>query len=34
VEAGPRQVILEPLDVTFAGDQLALAPDSSSHSPR
>jgi phosphoribosylformylglycinamidine cyclo-ligase len=28
VEAGPRRVILEPVDVTFAGDQLALAPDS------
>jgi phosphoribosylformylglycinamidine cyclo-ligase len=28
VEQGPRQVILEPLGVTFAGDQLALAPDS------
>ena len=26
VEEGPRQVILEPLDVTFAGTQLALAP--------
>jgi phosphoribosylformylglycinamidine cyclo-ligase len=28
VEEGPRQVILEPLGLTFAGDQLALAPDS------
>ncbi len=27
VEEGPRQVILEPLGVTFAGDQLALAPE-------
>ncbi len=27
VEEGPRQVILEPLDVTFAGAQLALAPE-------
>jgi phosphoribosylformylglycinamidine cyclo-ligase len=26
VEEGPRQVILEPVGVTFAGDQLALAP--------
>jgi phosphoribosylformylglycinamidine cyclo-ligase len=30
VEEGPRQVILEPVDVTFAGDQLALAPEGSS----
>ena len=28
VEEGPRRVILEPVGVTFAGDQLALAPDS------
>ena len=28
VEQGPRQVVIEPLGVTFAGDQLALAPDS------
>jgi phosphoribosylformylglycinamidine cyclo-ligase len=27
VEEGPRQVILEPVGVTFAGDQLALAPE-------
>ncbi len=27
VEEGPRQVILEPLDVTFAGAQLALSPE-------
>jgi phosphoribosylformylglycinamidine cyclo-ligase len=27
VEEGPRQVILEPVGVTFAGHQLALAPD-------
>ncbi|MFI5004490.1 MAG: AIR synthase related protein [Solirubrobacterales bacterium] len=27
VEEGPRRVILEPVDVTFAGDQLALAPE-------
>jgi len=27
VEEGPRQVILEPLDVTFAGTQLALTPE-------
>jgi phosphoribosylformylglycinamidine cyclo-ligase len=27
VEDGPRQVILEPLDVTFAGAQLALSPE-------
>jgi phosphoribosylformylglycinamidine cyclo-ligase len=27
VEEGPRQVILEPVDVNFAGDQLALAPE-------
>ena len=27
VEEGPRQVILEPVDVTFASDQLALGPD-------
>ncbi len=33
VEEGPRQVILEPLDVTFAGAHLALAPDSGSRSP-
>ena len=26
VEEGPRQVILEPVGVTFAGEQLALAP--------
>ena len=26
VEEGPRQVVLEPLDVTYAGDQLALSP--------
>jgi phosphoribosylformylglycinamidine cyclo-ligase len=30
VEEGPRQVILEPLGLTFAGDQLALAPERSS----
>jgi phosphoribosylformylglycinamidine cyclo-ligase len=30
VEEGPRQVILEPVDVTFAGDQLALAPERAS----
>jgi phosphoribosylformylglycinamidine cyclo-ligase len=30
VETGPRQVILEPVDVTFAGDQLALAPERAS----
>ncbi len=29
VEEGPRQVILEPIGVTFAGDQLALAPEQS-----
>jgi phosphoribosylformylglycinamidine cyclo-ligase len=29
VEEGPRQVILEPVGVTFAGDQLALAPERS-----
>jgi phosphoribosylformylglycinamidine cyclo-ligase len=29
VEDGPRQVILDPLDVVFAGDQLALAPERS-----
>jgi phosphoribosylformylglycinamidine cyclo-ligase len=28
VEEGPRQVILEPVDVTFASDQLALSPQS------
>jgi phosphoribosylformylglycinamidine cyclo-ligase len=28
VEEGPRQVILEPVGVTFTGDQLALAPGS------
>jgi phosphoribosylformylglycinamidine cyclo-ligase len=33
VEEGPRQVILEPLDVTFAGAHLALAPDAGSRSP-
>ncbi len=27
VEEGPRQVILEPVGVTFAGEQLALAPE-------
>jgi phosphoribosylformylglycinamidine cyclo-ligase len=27
VEQGPRRVILEPLGLTFAGDQLALAPE-------
>ena len=27
VEEGPRQVILEPIGLTFAGDQLALAPE-------
>ncbi len=27
VEEGPRQVVLEPVGVTFAGDQLALAPE-------
>lgn len=27
VEEGPRRVILEPVGVTFAGDQLALAPE-------
>jgi phosphoribosylformylglycinamidine cyclo-ligase len=26
VEEGPRQVVLEPVEVTFASDQLALAP--------
>ncbi len=30
VEEGPRQVILEPVGVTFAGDQLALAPERAS----
>jgi phosphoribosylformylglycinamidine cyclo-ligase len=30
VEAGPRQVLLESLGVTFSSDQLALAPDASS----
>lgn len=30
VEEGPRQVILEPLDVTFASDQLALGPEQGS----
>jgi phosphoribosylformylglycinamidine cyclo-ligase len=29
VEEGPRQVILEPAGVTFAGDRLALAPERS-----
>jgi phosphoribosylformylglycinamidine cyclo-ligase len=29
VEAGPRQVVLEPVGVTFAGEQLALAPERS-----
>ncbi len=29
VEEGPRQVILEPVGVTFAGEQLALAPERS-----
>jgi phosphoribosylformylglycinamidine cyclo-ligase len=29
VEQGPRRVILEPLGLTFAGDQLALAPERS-----
>jgi phosphoribosylformylglycinamidine cyclo-ligase len=29
VEQGPRQVILEPLGLTFDGDQLALAPERS-----
>ncbi len=28
VEEGPRRVILEPVEVTFTGDQLALAPGS------
>ena len=27
VEEGPRQVILEPVGVTFAGEQSALAPE-------
>jgi len=27
VEAGPRRAVLEPVDVTFAGEQLALAPE-------
>jgi phosphoribosylformylglycinamidine cyclo-ligase len=27
VEEGPRQVIIEPVGVTFAGDQLVLAPE-------
>jgi phosphoribosylformylglycinamidine cyclo-ligase len=27
VEEGPRQIILEPVEVTFAGEQLALAPE-------
>ncbi|HXB63524.1 MAG TPA: AIR synthase related protein [Solirubrobacteraceae bacterium] len=27
VEEGPRQVVLEPVGVTFAGEQLALAPE-------
>jgi phosphoribosylaminoimidazole (AIR) synthetase len=31
VEEGPRRVILEPVEVTFTGDQLALAPDSTPH---
>jgi phosphoribosylformylglycinamidine cyclo-ligase len=30
VEDGPRQVILEPVDVTFASDQLALGPEQGS----
>jgi phosphoribosylformylglycinamidine cyclo-ligase len=30
VEEGPRQVILEPVDVTFTGDQLALGPERAS----
>jgi phosphoribosylformylglycinamidine cyclo-ligase len=34
VEQGPRQVILEPVDVTFAGDQLALAPTRGTEAPR
>ncbi|MGH2854712.1 MAG: AIR synthase-related protein, partial [Solirubrobacteraceae bacterium] len=34
VEEGPRQVVLEPVDVTFAGDQLALAPDSAAERDR
>jgi phosphoribosylformylglycinamidine cyclo-ligase len=34
VEEGPRQVILEPVDLTLAGDQLALAPDSTTERAR
>jgi phosphoribosylformylglycinamidine cyclo-ligase len=34
VEQGPRQVILEPVAVTLAGDQLALAPDSTAERAR
>jgi phosphoribosylformylglycinamidine cyclo-ligase len=33
VEAGPRQVILEPVGVTFSSDQLALAPERSARAP-
>jgi phosphoribosylformylglycinamidine cyclo-ligase len=33
VEEGPRQVILEPVNVTFSSDQLALAPDQSPAPP-
>jgi phosphoribosylformylglycinamidine cyclo-ligase len=33
VEDGPRQVVLEPVGVTFTGDQLALAPEGPPHSP-
>jgi phosphoribosylformylglycinamidine cyclo-ligase len=31
VEEGARRVILEPVEVTFTGDQLALAPESTPH---
>jgi phosphoribosylformylglycinamidine cyclo-ligase len=34
VEEGPRRVVLEPVGVTFAGDQLALGPDLSASSAR
>ncbi len=33
VEEGPRQVILEPVGVTFAGEQLALAPERAPENP-
>jgi phosphoribosylformylglycinamidine cyclo-ligase len=33
VEEGPRQVILEPVEVTFSSDQLALAPNQSPAPP-